>query len=153
MSVDRGWVKLWRRSLDSEVFQNDGLWKVWTWCLMRASHKEQHLPVKTGRGTTTVTLKPGQFLYGRNSAARELGMAPSTLRNRIARLKKLGNLDIKEDKHFSVISIVNWSIYQAGSESEDSQQDNQRTTKGHIQECKELKKPLGRAYKPFKEDV
>ena len=151
--MERGWVAIWRKSVDASVFQNEGLWKVWTWCLMKATHRPQWVPMKTGRGTRELELQPGQFIFGRNVAAKELNMAPSTVRNRMAKLKKLGNLDIQEDTHFSIVSIVNWDSYQFGPKNEDSQQDNQRTTKGHIQQQREYKGKTGRAYQHFKEEL
>ena len=124
---------------------------------MKATHRPQWVPMKTGRGTTEVELKPGQFIFGRNVTAKELNMPPSTVRNRIAKLKKLGNLDVQQDTNFSIVSIVNWDSYQSGSKDEVNQVDNQRTTKGHIQEQKkEQKKYKGktsRAYRRFKEEL
>jgi hypothetical protein len=107
--------------------------------------------MKTGRGTKEVELQPGQFIFGRNVAAKELNMPPSTVRNRMAKLKKLGNLNIKKDTHFSVVSVVNWNSYQSSHKDEDSQPDNQRTSKGHIQEQKNRKKL--RAYRRFEEEL
>jgi len=66
--MERYWVKLWRKSVDSQAFQNEGLWKVWSWCLMKANHAEAWFPLETGRGTTEVHLQPGQFLFGRKVA-------------------------------------------------------------------------------------
>ncbi|HIA6871830.1 TPA: DnaD domain protein, partial [Staphylococcus aureus] len=35
-----GWIKLHRKLLDSPIFQNEKLFKVFAYCLMKASHKE-----------------------------------------------------------------------------------------------------------------
>ena len=35
-----GWIKLHRKILDSPIFQNEKLFKVFAYCLMKASHKE-----------------------------------------------------------------------------------------------------------------
>jgi hypothetical protein len=68
--VERGWVKLWRRAEDADVFADANLWHLWTWCLLQATHKPHAVPVRTGRGQTTITLKPGQFIFGRHTAAK-----------------------------------------------------------------------------------
>jgi len=148
--MDRGWIKLWRKSIDSAVFQNDGLWKCWTWCLMKATHQEINIPVSTGRGKTIVHLKPGQFIFGRKSAAKELGMPQSTVRNRFAKLVSLQmltesplagftqNQDRQKDRHFTVYSLINWETYHGSEEKENKQEDRQRTGKGHKQEHKEV---------------
>jgi len=86
--------------------------------------------MRTGRGTIEVHLEPGQFIFGRKSAAKELGIPESSVRNRMKKLKNMQNVDIKEDSQYSIISVINWGSYQAIEKKEDSQKDNQRTTKG-----------------------
>ena len=138
-----GWIKLHRQIAESRVFGNADLLQVWLYCLIRASHSGQWVTITTGRGKTDIQVLPGQFIYGRNIVARAIGISPSTLRNRIAKLARLGNITVKADTHCSIITICNWDKYQGG-ESDTGQatgqpKDNQRTTKGHIQEGKESK--------------
>jgi hypothetical protein len=126
-------------SEDSRVFQNEGLWKVWTWCLMRAAYEPHWAKIKVGRQTTEVWLESGQFIFGRYSAAKRLKMKPSTVRNRMQKLENMRNVDIKEDSKYSIISIVNWDIYQPEKNKEDIKEDSQGTVKGHKEELKALK--------------
>ncbi|MBU4311798.1 MAG: hypothetical protein KJ706_03675 [Candidatus Omnitrophica bacterium] len=67
--------------------------------------------MKTGKGNIQVDIKEGQFIFGRESAARELQMRPSSVRNRMVKLSKLRNLDVKVDKQFSIVTICNWGAY------------------------------------------
>lgn len=129
--MQRGYVKIWRRLLDSRVWQSDGLLRMWIWCLLEATHKEIHVPVKTGRGETIVTLKPGQLIYGRRASAKKIRCKPATGRNLLKKLFDLQKLDIQPDTHFSIITIRNWDRYQVQEKKEDNQQDRQRTPKGH----------------------
>ena len=128
------WLKLHRKSLDSVVFANAELWKIWSWCLMRASYKTNHVPIQTGRGETVVTLEPGQFICGRNEAARALKMKPTTFRNRLAKLKKLGNIDTQTTPHFSIITVRHWETYQNNTPEPQGKNGqpmaNQRPTNG-----------------------
>uniref|UniRef100_A0A6H1ZX57 Uncharacterized protein n=1 Tax=viral metagenome TaxID=1070528 RepID=A0A6H1ZX57_9ZZZZ len=110
--MDRGYVKLWRKTLDSRIFKNEGLLKVWVWCLMRANHKTNWVSVVTGRGETEVKIEPGQFVFGRKTAAKELRMKEPTVQKRIVKLKNMQNIDIKSITHCSIITIINWDIYQ-----------------------------------------
>jgi len=112
IDLNGGWIRLYRKTLFSAVFQNETLLKVWLWCLLRACHSAQTVSVKTGRGETLVNLQPGQFIFGRNSASKELKLPASTVRNKIAKLKSMRNIDIKQDNHFSIISITAWNDYQ-----------------------------------------
>lgn len=125
--MNEGYVKIYRKTIRSQVFQNEGLFKVWMWCLLKANHKGQWVSVKTGKGTTEVWIEPGQFIFGRKKAAKELKMKPSTVRNRILKLKNMGNLDIQSNSQYSIIIIINWDTYQAPYEKEGHPK---RTAKG-----------------------
>jgi len=111
----QGYVKVYRRIMDSSVWQNEKLLKVWIWCLLKANHKEAKVPVTTGKGSTIVPLKPGQFIYGRDKAAEELGMPASTVRNQIKILKENphGYIEVTPvGRLFSVVTILNWDYWQ-----------------------------------------
>jgi hypothetical protein len=110
--MNEGYIKAYRKTMKSRVFQNEGLFKVWMWCLWKASHTEQWVTIKTGRGTTEIHLLPGQFIFGRKTAAKELKMNPETVRKRMHKLKNMGNLTIESTTHYSLITIVNWEFYQ-----------------------------------------
>lgn len=109
---DFTFVKLYRRSITSQVFQNAELWKVFCWCIMRANYKESWVPVTTGRGSTEVLLQPGQFIFGRKEAAKTLRMKPSSVHDRIQKLRDMQNIVIQPDTHYSIITITNWELYQ-----------------------------------------
>ena len=115
---DEGWVKLHRKIQRSSVFQNEGLLKVWIWCLLRANHEDTWVPVKTGRGTTQVLVKRGQFIFGRKTAAKALKMKEPTVQKRMMVLKNLQNLIIQSNTHYSIVTILNYDVYQ-GSENEE----------------------------------
>lgn len=112
-SIDpAGFVLLYRKLLDSPVFANEGLLKVWTWCLLRASYTRRYWSVPTGRGQTTVEILPGQFIFGRKTAADELGMRASTVHDRMRRLQQLGCIRLEPNSHYTLVTVVNWGLYQ-----------------------------------------
>ena len=131
---ENGYIKLWRKSQHSAVWKSPDLWYLWSWCLFRASHTRRWITVRTGKGVTEVEIHPGQFIFGRNAAASELGVKPTTIRKRMLRLQKLGNVDMQSDTHFTLVTICNWEQYQI-SKYEKGQPtgqagDRQVTTKG-----------------------
>ena len=127
LDLNGGYVRLYRKTLESSVFQNPVTLKVWIWCLLKANHKGQSVSVRTGRGETLVSLQPGQFIFGRNSASKELDLPASTIRNKIAQLEKMGNLSILLDSHFSIIFISRWNDYQGGSWTGKGQAKDRQT--------------------------
>jgi len=128
--MDRGYLKLWRKAAESEVFACPHLWHLWSWCLIKASYKVRTVSFKTGKGLTIIKLSPGQFIFGRDSAAQSLGQPPSTIRNRMKRLEEAGMVNIGADNQYSIITICNWENYQNDDTENGQPKDNQRTTEG-----------------------
>jgi len=140
-----GWIKLHRKSIDSTVFKNPHLWQVWTYCLMRANHKQANVFFNGSE----ILLQPGQFITGRYAGSVECNMKPSTFRNQIAKLKTLQKLDIKSDNKKSLITIKKWTYYQGLNNIEDSKTDSKRTTNGHRQEWKKYNNGNGKTDEPI----
>ena len=115
-----GWIKLHRKIINSTVFDNEKLLKVWIWCLLKATHDEYEQLV----GRQIVNLQKGQFVTGRNAASKELKMTPSTTWDYLKVLERNQNIDIKSNNKYSIVTIVNWELYQ----SENEISDNKSTT-------------------------
>lgn len=58
----------------------------------------------------------GQFIFGRYKAAEELKMSPSTVYRYMKLLEENNNISIKVNNKFSLVSIVNWELYQTDTE-------------------------------------
>lgn len=116
--VDDDWLRLYRKLIKSQVFKNEGLLKVWIWCLCKASWCERWVSIGTGRSTTERQIKPGQFIYGRKAAAMQLDMKPSTVESRMRKLEAMENLDRQSDTHCTVVTICHWPTYQQPAEAD-----------------------------------
>lgn len=124
--MNRGYVRLWRKSLDAGWIRNHKLWAFWTYCLMKASHKEFDAIV----GLQVVRLMPGQFIFGLKKASAETGLTIREIRTIAAFLKKAENLTIKTTNKYSIITIVNWHTYQGDETGNDTQNDKPLANKG-----------------------
>lgn len=119
--MNRGYVHLWRKSLDSGWIKNHKLWAFWSYCLLKATHREYDAIV----GRQVIHLKPGQFIFGRQRAAEETGLSEREIRTILDLLKRTGTLTIKTTNKYSIITIVNWGTYQGGQLENDHQNDHQ----------------------------
>ncbi|MCP4149861.1 MAG: hypothetical protein GY757_19100 [bacterium] len=126
---DDTWIKLHRKILDSMVFANPDLLKVWIYCMCKATYKSRWTTVKVGRGETEVELHPGQFIFGRKSAGKKLKMNPETVRKRMDKLKKAGNITIESTTQYSIVTVVNFTRYQAKQEKSTIESTSQVPTK------------------------
>ncbi|MBO1264348.1 DnaD domain protein [Proteiniclasticum sp. SCR006] len=113
-----------RKLLDSAVFQNADLLKVWIWCLLKATHKDFEMMV----GLQVVDLQPGQFITGRTKGSEELKLKPSTFRDYLKTLEKMGMIELKPDNKKTLVTIANWEKYQTEEGRNRQQPDNRPTT-------------------------
>ena len=147
----RGWIKLHRRFEKYPIFQDEHLWRLWTFLLMRASHSTHSVPMKCGKGKRLVTLKPGQVIVGRSRTAEKLGWFDSTFRNRLEKLEEMGLVSIEKDSHYSIVSIANWLTDQARTRSKRTgkghTEDTQRTGKGQPKDTYKNEKNEERRFK------
>ncbi len=123
---------MWRIYMldDSRVWVNDALWKLWSWCVREAKYTDESswITVNTGRGETEVEIKKGQFIFGRHSAAKILRIPESTLWKRLKKLQKLGYLNIKSNRHFSIITVIEPDEARQSIKKRNSESNSPRTT-------------------------
>ena len=128
-----GFIKLARCLLDKPLFHNSNLLQVWVWCLLKATHKPHTQLV----GLRKIDLLPGQFITGRKAGSEELEMAATTFWRNLLWLQNNNSISIKPDSKFSLVTIVNWEVYQVSDSKDGQQVDSKWTASGHKQECKE----------------
>ncbi|MCI8411963.1 MAG: hypothetical protein HFJ40_05995 [Clostridia bacterium] len=140
---DKSWIKLYRKILESPIFENEKALKVWIWCLVKATHKEREQLV----GKQIVHLEKGQFVTGRKKASEELKMKDRTVYDYFKLLKELHMISIKSNNKFSIVTVEKWEDYQVEELKIQQQDNNNATTTQHKQECKELYLTLFNKYK------
>lgn len=124
------WVKLHRQILDSAVFQRRELLQIFVWCIMRANWKDTEVFVD--RISQPVMIKRGQFITGRFAMHAELypkkrkdTPAPITTWRWLETLEKMGNLTIKTNSRYSIVTVCNYGTYQEDETKNDQVNDQQ----------------------------
>lgn len=107
-NLNTGFIKLYRSVKNGGWLKNHKLWAFWSYCLLKASHKEHQVIV----GNQQVTLKAGQFIFGRKKATEEINLSTQEVRTCLNKLKRFGNIIVKSTNKYSIITIVNWDFYQ-----------------------------------------
>jgi len=126
----QGWVRVYRKSIDSTVWKNPNVWFVWSWCLLKATHETHKFPFNG----EDIEIKAGQFITGINKAINELnGLSAQNYRTAITYLKSTGRITTQSNNKFSIITIVKW---------EDYQKDNTKLTDKLTNEQQTTNKPL-----------
>lgn len=106
--MQQGYIKLHRQLLDTDIFENPKLLKVFIWCLLKATHTDREQRV----GRKIVKLKQGQFIFGRAKASLELDIPQSTIWDYMKLLENRRTISIKSNNKYSVVTIENWGLYQ-----------------------------------------
>lgn len=84
---------------------------------MRANYKECDVII----GYQTIHLMPGQFIFGLNSASKDLRLSIQSLRTCLDYLKRSENITVQSTNKYSIITIVNWDTYQSVGDESNSQ--------------------------------
>ena len=125
MALINGWIKLHRELLNSIIFDNDKLLKVFIWCILKSTHSHHEQIV----GKKIIKLKPGQFIFGRKKAAIELQYSESTLWSYMKVLESNGTINIKSTNKYSIITISNWDKYQSSYTTSDNKKTTEKQQK------------------------
>lgn len=124
MEATSGYILLHRKSLGSRCFEDDWLWRLWTWCLLSACYCE--------RESSVGLLRPGQFITRRNIAAGTLGVSPSKWYRGMRKLESLGQIELNSNNQNTTVTICNWEVYQFPNDqlrtTNEQRMNNERTT-------------------------
>ncbi len=125
-----GWIKLHRLALENGWLTNHRLWAFFCYCLLKASHKARIAKIQFQE----IALAPGQFIFGRQQAARDLHMTERQIRTCLTHLISTNSLTVKTTNKYSIVTLVNWHTYQDRETVDDQQNDQQNgmteTSKG-----------------------
>lgn len=106
-----GWIKLHRKLVEWEWYDDVNVMRVFTHLLLTCNHKD-----KRWRG---IVVKAGEKVTGRKVLAEETSLTEQQVRTALKKLESTGELTIKTTSRFSIIKVNNWF---------DHQQDNQQIT-------------------------
>ena len=106
--MEQGYVKLWRKCLDSGLLKNPTAWQLFGYLLLKATHRAHRQLV----GGMVFDLQPGDVIFGRSKAADDLCVGEQSIRTALKLLEKLEIVTSKSTNKCTVISFVNWDRYQ-----------------------------------------
>ena len=121
--MEQGYVKLWRKCLDSGLLKNPTAWQLFGYLLLKATHRAHRQLV----GGMVFDLQPGDVIFGRSKAADDLCVGEQSIRTALKLLEKLEIVTSKSTNKCTVISFVNWDRYQ-DEQPAPNQQTNQHLT-------------------------
>jgi len=109
----QGWIKLHRRMLDWEWYDDTNTFRVFIHLLLSANHKP-----KKHRG---VSIPAGAIMTGREKLAAQTGIPVQVLRTSLNRLKSTNEITIKSNSKGTIIEVVKWDEYQQANQLTNQQ--------------------------------
>jgi hypothetical protein len=135
VSGSNGFITIHRKIMDTSFYWDSYAVHMAVHLLLSANHEDREVSFNG----QSVMVPRGSLITGRYTLAEDTGMPPSTVRNKLELLRKVGFLDIKPNNRFSLISICKYSDYQDKKKQfghlTGQHEDNTRTTRGHKQQC------------------
>lgn len=102
--MDEGWIKLHRKLVDWEWFDDANTLKVWLWLLCSANHVDGRWQgIEIPRGTLITSI---------GNMAAKLRLTPQKIRTSINRLKSTNEITTKATNKYTIITICKYDTYQ-----------------------------------------
>lgn len=107
-----GWIKSYRKQLDSDLFQNAYLWAIWSWFLHASTWKESKV-LWEGKQRT---LPAGSVVFGYRELSTKFECSKNTIKKWAKYLHDTDRVILETCPRGCVVTILNWEVYQGVDE-------------------------------------
>ena len=145
--MNNGWIKIHRKILDWEWYDEPNTFRLFFHLLLKANHKP-----KNYRGTTIET---GEVMTGLNLLSEQTKLSVRQIRTSLSRLKSTNELTIKTSSKGTIIQLVKYKEYQiVTSETTNQRQTNDKptTTNKNVKKEKNINIPTQNAFLKYAKD-
>lgn len=115
-----GWVKIHRRILDWQWYQDTVVFRVFAHCIFKANF--------TDKEWLDATIKRGSFVTSLLKLSDEIKLSVMQVRRALNCLSKTGEISVKTTNKYTVISVSNYDTYQVEITEKDKQKTNKEQT-------------------------
>lgn len=115
-----GWIKLHRKLLEWEWYDEPNTFRLFMHCLLKANHKDNNY-----RGQL---VKAGSFLTSRDLLSKETGLTTQQVRTSLKRLESTNEITTKKSKKGTVLQVVKYVEYQLINQPTNQQLTNNQPT-------------------------
>jgi len=127
--MEQGWVKLYRKIRLNLLYTEERMFskfEAWIDLLLSASHKD----TKVSQGSDVVECPKGSFVTSIRKLSDRWGWSKTKVVTFCERLEKEQMITFVPEERRTIISIVNWGVYQGGDDEKGQSKDSERTEKG-----------------------
>ena len=126
-----GWIKYHRKSVNNALYFSEKFnkWHAWIDLLTLASHKRNIVYINNKK----IVLQEGQLCYSQLTLSKRWKWCERSVHSFLEFLQQEGMINFKSTNTTTVITIMNWNIYQHISEQTSEQTSEQKTQQ--VQNC------------------
>lgn len=110
--MNEKWIKLFPKMLNWEWYKDVNTKVLFIHCLLNAQWKDGKFE--------NIVIPRGSFATGRKKLAKELGLSEQEIRTALKHLISTNELTIETNNKFSIISVVNYDLYQQPNQQQCS---------------------------------
>ena len=124
MSSDKGYIKLYRTIRNNWIWEDAEMLRAWIDLLMMMNHKDQKVPFD-GK---LVTVKRGSKITSLRKLAMRWGWSKDKTGRFLDMLESDGMIRQSRDTKKTLINVINYSFYQSGNTSGETQKRHRQDT-------------------------
>jgi hypothetical protein len=118
-----GWICIHRKILENPIVCKDSdYFAVWLYLLLNSTHKE----ISALFNGNKITLQAGQLITGRLTIAKKLKISDSKVKRILIDFESDQQIDRQRSSQNSLITILNWDLYQQSDQQIDQPVTSQR---------------------------
>lgn len=129
MKNNNGFIKIYRSLLNWEWYKDANVKDLYLHCLLKANWTEGKFQGKI--------IPVGSFVTSYKHLSEETGLSVKQVRTALEKLENTQNVTRKSTNKYTLISVVNYTLFQGNEIEKGNQTDNQRANKG--QQYKNIK--------------
>jgi len=118
--MNNGWIKLHRKILKWEWFDDPNTCHFFQYCKLRANFEDNKW-----RG---IVIEKGSFISSLSKMAKETGLTIQQVRTSIKKLKSTHELTSETTNRYTVIAVTNYELYQQDNTPPNNQTTNKQQT-------------------------
>jgi len=125
VNENKGYIKLYRRTLENPIVTNDNdYFRVWVTLLLMANHSDKKMMF----GKDVIKVHSGELITGRDELAKKCNVSSSKVERILKKLKSGQQIEQRTCSYGRLISILNWNLYQQSEQQSGQQVNNEWTT-------------------------
>lgn len=119
-----GWIRIHRKLIETSWFNKSEYVHLWLYLLLKANHQDKEVFI----GNEKVLVKRGQFLTSRSKLAEVVHIQENKIYRILKCFENEHQIEQQKTKKYTVISILNYDMYQKNEQVIEQQMNNKRTT-------------------------